>query len=100
MVRAESFEVRSVLLSITKEAVLVGLLATAIGVAAGVLFLGWMLRSLTTTSLPDLGIELYLSPTTVAIAAAVGIAAVALAPLFLVRRLRKMNLPDTLRVME
>jgi putative ABC transport system permease protein len=98
--RAFGLPVRTVMAVVTKESVLVGVAATAIGIGAGSLFLGWMLRSLATTSLPDFGIEFYLSPTTLAIAGAVGIVAVAAAPLFLVRKVSRMNLPDTLRVME
>jgi hypothetical protein len=40
------------------------------------------------------------SPTTVLVAAFVGIASVAVTPLLLIRRLRRMNLPGTLRVVE
>jgi len=98
--RAFGLPVRSVMSVVTKESVLVGLVATLIGVVAGTIFLDWMLRSLATRSLPDFGIELYLSPRTLVIAAVVGAAAVALAPIFLVRRVSRMNLPDTLRVME
>ncbi|NNE72377.1 MAG: FtsX-like permease family protein [Acidimicrobiales bacterium] len=98
--RAFGFPLRSVLGVVIKEGVVVGVVATVLGVAGGAFFLRWMLSSLATTTLPDVGIDLYLSPTTLAIAAAVGIAAVAIAPLFLIRRLRRMNLPDTLRVME
>lgn len=92
--------VRTVLAVLIKESVLVGLAATAIGVAAGIVFLDWMLASLATTTLPDLGIDRYVSPATVVVAAAVGIVAVAAAPLFLVRRIRRMDIPDTLREME
>jgi hypothetical protein len=66
----------------------------------GVTFLRWMLTSLTTTAIPDVGIDVYLAPTTILIAAIVGIASVAAAPHFLVQRLRGMNLPGTLRVVE
>ena len=85
---------------VVKESVLVGIVATIIGLVGGVVFLQWMLTSLATTTLPDVGIDVYLSPTTIVIAAIVGIASVAATPLFLVRRLRRMNLPGTLRVVE
>ena len=52
------------------------------------------------STLPDVGIDTYLSSGTIMIAATVGIVAVAAAPLFLVGRLRRMDLPGTLRVME
>ena len=98
--QAYGLPVRSVLGVVVKESVLVGAGATVIGVAAGTVFLGVMLRSLATTTLPDLQIDSYLSPTTLAVAVVVGIVAVAVAPLFLVPRIRRMSIPDTLRVME
>ena len=98
--RAYGLPVRSVIGVVIKESVLVGVAATAIGVAAGVVFLGWMLQSLAARTLPDLGIDLSLSPTTIAAALIVGVLAVSLAPLLLIRRLRRMSIPDTLRVME
>jgi ABC-type antimicrobial peptide transport system permease subunit len=85
---------------ITKESVIIGLVATLVGVAVGALMLEWMLRSLAARTLPDFGIERYVSPATLAIAAVVGVAAVTIAPLFLIRRIAKMDLPSTLRVME
>ena len=62
--------------------------------------LRWMLASLATTTLPDIGIDAYLSPTTILVAALVGIVSVAATPLLLVRRIHRMNLPGTLRVVE
>ena len=98
--QAFGLPVRTVVGVVVKESVLTGLLATLIGIGSGVIFLNWMLTSLATTTLPDVGIDLYLSPSTIAIAAIVGVVAVAAAPLFLVGRLRHMDLPGTLRVME
>jgi putative ABC transport system permease protein len=98
--RAFGLPVRTVLGVVVKESVLVGIVATLIGLVGGVVFLQWMLTSLATTTVPDVGIDVYLSPTTILIAAIVGIASVAATPLFLVGRLRRMNLPGTLRVVE
>jgi len=98
--RAFGLPVRTVLGIVVKEAVLVGIGATLIGLVGGVAFLQWMLNSLATTTLPDVGIDVYISPTTILIAAIVGIVSVAVTPLFLIRRLRRMNLPGTLRVVE
>jgi putative ABC transport system permease protein len=98
--RAFGLPVRTVLGVVIKESAIIGFLATIVGLVGGVVFLQWMLTSLATTTLPDVGIEVYLSPTTILIAAFVGIAAVAATPLFLVRRLQRMNLPGTLRVVE
>jgi putative ABC transport system permease protein len=98
--RAFGLPVRSVLATLTKESVVIGLAATLVGVAVGTLMLEWMLRSLAQRTLPDFGIDRYVSPTTLLLAAAIGLAAVTIAPLFLVRRLRRMDLPSNLRVME
>ena len=86
--------------AVVKESIIVGVIATLIGSIGGVVFLRWMLASLATTTLPDVGIDVYLSPTTFLVAASVGIASVAVTPLLLVRRLQRMNLPGTLRVIE
>jgi putative ABC transport system permease protein len=98
--RAFGLPVRSILGMITKENVVVGGLATLIGVAIGILMLDWMLGSLMSRTLPEFGIERYVAPSTFAWAAGIGILTVSLAPLFLVRRIRNMDLPSTLRVME
>jgi putative ABC transport system permease protein len=98
--RAFGLPVRTVLGVVVKESVIIGVVATIIGLVGGVVFLRWMLTSLAATTLPDVGIDVYLSPTTIVIAALVGIVSVAATPLFLVGRLRRMNLPGTLRVVE
>jgi putative ABC transport system permease protein len=98
--RAFGLPVRTVLGVVIKESAIIGIIATFIGLVGGIAFLQWMLTSLTTTTLPDVGIDVYLSPTTILIAAIVGIASVAATPLLLVRRLQRMNLPGTLRVVE
>jgi hypothetical protein len=97
--RSQAFglPVRTVVGVVVKESILT---VPLIGIGGGVIFLNWMLTSLATTTLPDVGIDTYLSPGTIMIAATVGIVAVAAAPLFLVGRLRRMDLPGTLRVME
>jgi putative ABC transport system permease protein len=98
--RAFGLPVRSIIGIITKESVVVGMLATLVGVAVGTVMLDWMLRSLASRTLPEFGIERYIAPSTLAWAAGIGIVAVSVAPLFLVRRIRNMDLPSTLRVME
>jgi putative ABC transport system permease protein len=98
--RAFGIPVRTIVSVVVRESVLVGIIATAIGIGTGVLFLDWLLESLASTTLPDLGIDRYLSPTSLVVAAVIGIVAVAAAPLFLIRRIRRMNIPDTLRVVE
>jgi putative ABC transport system permease protein len=75
-------------------------LSTIVGALAGTAVLQWMLDSLATRTLPDFDIARQISTVTVVVALLVGVASVSLAPLFLVRRIRRMDLPDTLRVME
>jgi putative ABC transport system permease protein len=98
--RAFGLPVRSILGIVTKESVVIGALATLIGVAIGAFMLDWMLGSLASRTLPEFGIARYIAPSTLAWAAGIGILAVSVAPLFLVRRIHRMDLPSTLRVME
>ncbi len=98
--RAFGVPVRSVMATVVKESVIVGVVATVIGVAIGGWVLGWMLDSLARRTLPDFGIAHHIGLETIGVAAAIGIVAVTLAPMFLVRRVRRMDLPSTLRVME
>jgi putative ABC transport system permease protein len=98
--RAFGLPVRTVLGVVVRESVVVGVGATIVGLGAGTLILDWMLRSLTGSSLPDFGISVHLAPATLLAALVVGVVAVAVAPLLLVRRIRRMDIPDTLRVME
>ena len=97
---AFGLRVRDVIGVLTREAVVVGVLATIVGAVAGTAVLQWMLDSLAARTLPDFDITREISATTVAASLLVGVASVSIAPLFLVRRIRRMDLPDTLRVME
>ncbi len=92
--------VRAVVAVQVAEGLLVGLLGTAAGLGLGRLLLGWMIDSIVSTVIPDIGIVTFVSLRTVATALALGVAAVSLAPLLLLRRLRRMDLPSTLRVVE
>jgi putative ABC transport system permease protein len=82
------------------ESLLVGLLATAMGVVIGRGVLAWIVTSLIPETFPDLGIDAALSSTTLLAAGAAGLLALALAPVLTARRLRRMDVPATLRVME
>ncbi len=98
--RAFGLPIRSIVGTVVRESVVTGVVATVIGLAGGVVFIQWMLRSLATTTLPDVGIDLYVAPATIIVAAVVGIAVVALAPVLLARRIATMDVPDALRIME
>jgi putative ABC transport system permease protein len=82
------------------ESVLVGALGTLAGLAGGFLLVGWVANETLPETLPDLGLVTYISPGSLAIAAGVALLAVAIAPLLSARRIRHMDVPSTLRVVE
>jgi putative ABC transport system permease protein len=89
-----------VLTSQVLENMLVGLLATVAGIALGHAILDWIVGSLIPETFPDLGIEIAVASGTLAAAGVAGILALAAAPLLTARRMRRMDVPATLRVME
>jgi putative ABC transport system permease protein len=82
------------------EAVLVGVLGTLVGLGLGVLVLQWVLNVTLPSTLPELGVTASISLGSLGIAAIVGVAATAVAPLLTTRRIRRMDIPSTLRVVE
>jgi len=92
--------VRSVLGLSIAEAAIVGVLGTIVGLGLGALVLQWVLNVTLPNTLPDLGVEASLTLGSLGIAALVGVAAAVLAPLLTIRRLRRMDIPSTLRVVE
>jgi putative ABC transport system permease protein len=90
---------RTVLRGITLEGMLVGLLGTLVGVGFGALAVRWVVSG-SATDMPDLGMITTIAPATIALAFVLGVLAVGIAPLFTYRRLRRMDVPSTLRVME
>ncbi len=92
--------VRTALRMAIVESLAIGILATALGLAAGMGVIWWALDNLLGDTMPDLAAELFLEPATLATIAVLGIVVVALAPVFTVRRMRRMDLPGTLRLME
>jgi putative ABC transport system permease protein len=97
---AFGLRLRTVLRMATTEGVVIGVLGTAVGLGAGWLLLAWLVRSLIPETLPEIGIVTYLAPSTVLTAVGLGVLAVAAAPLLTSRKLRRMDIPSTLRVME
>ncbi len=84
----------------TAEGILIGALGTAVGLGVGLLVVRWVVTNTMRTTMPDMSLDVVLSGSTVLTAAALGIIAVAVAPLLTVRRLRRMDVPGTLRVVE
>ncbi len=82
------------------EGAMLGLLATGLGMAAGYGLTRWMVGSLFAETAPDIGVLLWITPKTFGVVVAMGVAAVALAPLLTIRKMGRMDLPATLRVME
>jgi putative ABC transport system permease protein len=82
------------------ESVLVGVGATALGIGAGLGLVGWLVHSLIPASLPDMLVTVAVAPRTYLTAAALGVLAVAVAPLLTFRRLRRLDIPTALRLVE
>ena len=91
---------RSVLGMAVVESAILGVISTIFGLIGGYLLLQWVVVVLIPATMPDLGMEAVIKPATLALAVILGVAAVAVAPLLTIRRLRKMDVPSTLRVME
>ncbi len=92
--------IKRVLASAMLENGLIGLLGTVVGLAGGFGALTWLVYGLMPTSMPDFALSPALSPETIALAIGVGVALVGLAPALTWRRLTRMDLPATLRVVE
>lgn len=91
---------RSVMAIAMAESAIVGIIATIVGVLVGVGLLGWMTSVLLPETLPDLAITRHISTTTYLTAGVLGVVIVALAPALAIRKLRRMDIPATLRVVE
>jgi putative ABC transport system permease protein len=91
---------RSVLRMEVVESLVIGILGTLVGLVLGRLLLGWLIGSLLPETFPDIGVTPTISPATLLTAVVLGVVAVGIAPLFTIRKLRHMDVPSTLRVVE
>jgi putative ABC transport system permease protein len=91
---------RRILRNAVVESTLIGTLGTIAGLALGLTILGWIINVASADTYPELGMPVTLSPTSLVTSAAVGILAVGLSPLLGARRLRRLDIPSTLRVVE
>lgn len=92
--------VRTVLRMAIVENFILGVLATALGVLLGYVLLGAIIETRIPTTLPDLDVVPEVSGTTLVISVVLGVLAVSMAPLLTLRKLLRMNVPSTLKVME
>lgn len=92
--------VRALLRLAVVEGLLVGLMGAALGLLAGRLVVEWFAVAVVSNTLPEVGITAQLSLATMTNAVAFGVAAVVIAPLFTLRRLLRVDIPSTLRVIE
>jgi putative ABC transport system permease protein len=91
---------RTVLVLAMAESAIIGVIATAVGLAAGSWLTWWLVQRLFADTVPDLQLVTAISSRTFEIAVLLGVAAVALAPVLILRQLRRMDIPATLRVVE
>ena len=89
-----------VLAQAVTENAIIGVLATAVGIAAGLGVLSWVVGTLSRDVFPELGVAITISTGSIVTAVLVGVVAVAAAPLLGAARLRRMDVPSTLRVVE
>lgn len=93
-------KVRTALRIAVTESLMIGVLATGLGVVGGLAMVWWMTQSLLAETLPDFGLHVVVRAETIAVVAVMGILAVAVAPVFTARRMRRMDVPGTLRLVE
>ena len=82
------------------ESAIIGVLGTLAGLAIGLALASWITYFVARETFPDLGMEVTLSPASLAVAVLLGVGAVALAPVLGARRYIKSDISSTLRVVE
>jgi putative ABC transport system permease protein len=92
--------VRTALRMAITESLVIGLAATVIGALGGMAMVWWMTQRLLAETLPDFALAVAIRASTLVTVVVMGIVAVTLAPLLTARRMRRMDLPGTLRLVE
>lgn len=92
--------VRTVVGISVAESALTGLLGTLVGIPLGFVVVRLLIERVVQNTVPDLGIEAALAGSTLAVALVMGIVVVAVTPLFTARRMQRLDIPATLRVVE
>lgn len=97
---AYGLPLRTVLGLAVVESLIMGVLAAGLGIVLGAAILGWVVNVNLKEVLPELGVVVTLSPFSILLALLAGAVAMAAAPLLTARRLRRMDIPSTLRTIE
>ena len=82
------------------ENLVTGVMGTLAGLGMGYLALMWMMNSRVTEMMPDVGMTITVYNRSLLLAVMLGVVVVALTPLLSMRKMSRMDLPSTLRVME
>lgn len=97
---AYGIPVRRVIANLSVEGLLLGVVAVVLGGLFGYALLLWMALFLMPTAIPDIGLIVSVRWWDMAVSFLLALAAIALAPVFPGRKLKKMFIPGQLRVME
>ena len=97
---AYGIPVRRVIANLSVEGLLLGVVATVLGGLFGYALLLWMALFQMPTAVPDIGMIVSVRWWEMTLSFVVALAAIALAPVFPGRKLKKMFIPGQLRVME
>lgn len=82
------------------ENLVTGILGTVVGLILGFLTLTWLMNERINTMMPDVSMTITVSVLSLMIAVILGVVVVTLTPLLSIRKMSRMDLPSTLRVME
>lgn len=97
---AMGLPLRRVLRTIVVENLLLGLAGALVGLLGGLALLWWLARVALEQSVPEIDLVLSVPPTTVLRSLGVAVVAVGATPLLLARRIRRLDLTSSLRVVE
>jgi putative ABC transport system permease protein len=82
------------------EALVYGVLGTGVGLGIGAWINQWLMSSVMKSTAPEMTLDIVISTSSLLTAVTLGVIAVGIAPLLTVRRMRRMDVPSTLRVVE
>ncbi len=91
---------RTILRMAAVESLIMGVIATIVGVILGLALMLYLINVILPRTSPELGLTITFTPTSFVIVFVLGVLAVAAAPLLTARKLRRDDIPSTLRVME